>query len=135
MSELGEIVGRARFRTEQPLELLTLSACRTAKGDERAALGLAGVAIQSGARDSFPSLETKRDRADLGVTYQLRRNMALRGGWLYERYRSDDWGLDGVQPDTMTSVLTWGANSPDYNISVFTLSFTYDLGKPASDNN
>jgi MtrB/PioB family decaheme-associated outer membrane protein len=87
--------------------------------------------IQSGVRDSFPSLETKRDTAKLGVTYQLRQNMQLRGGWLYERYRSDDWGLDGVEPDTITNVLTWGANSPDYNVSVFTLSFTYDLGKAA----
>jgi len=85
--------------------------------------------LQSGASDSFPSLETKRDRADLGVTYHLKSNVVLRGGWLYERYRSDDWGLDGVQPDTVGSVLTWGANSPDYNVSVFTLSFTYDLGK------
>jgi hypothetical protein len=59
----------------------------------------------------------------------LKSNVVLRGGWLYERYRSDDWGLDGVQPDTVGSVLTWGANSPDYNVSVFTLSFTYDLGK------
>jgi hypothetical protein len=52
---------------------------------------------------------------------------------LYERFRSDDWGRDGVEPDTITSVLTWGGNSPDYNVSVFTLSFTYDLGKPAGD--
>jgi MtrB/PioB family decaheme-associated outer membrane protein len=90
--------------------------------------------IQSGLSDSFPSLETKRDTAELGVTYQLRQNMQLRGGWLYERYRSDDWGLDGVEPDTINNVLTWGANSPDYNVSVFTLSFTYDLGKPAPED-
>ncbi len=44
MQRLDEIVGRVRFR-DQPLELLTLSACNTARGDDRAALGLAGVAI------------------------------------------------------------------------------------------
>ena len=39
-----------------PLELLMLSACQTAAGDERAALGLAGVAIQAGARSAVASL-------------------------------------------------------------------------------
>ena len=35
------------------MELLTLSACQTAPGDDRAALGLAGVAIKAGARSAF----------------------------------------------------------------------------------
>lgn len=38
------------------LELLTLSACETAQGDKRSALGLAGVAVQSGARSTLASL-------------------------------------------------------------------------------
>ncbi len=41
---------------EQPLELLTLSACESAKGDEYAALGLSGVAIKAGARAALASL-------------------------------------------------------------------------------
>jgi CHAT domain-containing protein len=49
------VVAPAQFR-RQPLELLTLSACATAAGDERAALGLAGVAIRSGARSALGSL-------------------------------------------------------------------------------
>ncbi len=39
-----------------PIELLVLSACKSATGDDRAALGLAGVAIQAGARSSVASL-------------------------------------------------------------------------------
>jgi len=38
------------------LQLLVLSACETATGDNRAALGLAGVAIRSGARSTIASL-------------------------------------------------------------------------------
>jgi CHAT domain-containing protein len=38
------------------IELLVLSACQTATGDNRAALGLAGVAIRSGARSTIASL-------------------------------------------------------------------------------
>ena len=49
--QLTQIVRRLRFR-KQPLELLTLSACDTAQGDDQAALGLAGIAIQAGARSA-----------------------------------------------------------------------------------
>jgi len=51
-----------RFR-EQPIELLTLSACETAQGSERAALGLAGVAIQAGARSALGTLWSVNDVA------------------------------------------------------------------------
>jgi CHAT domain-containing protein len=43
--------------------LLTLSACETAQGDERAALGLAGVAIQAGARSAVATLWRVADEA------------------------------------------------------------------------
>lgn len=52
----------SRFR-DQPIELLTLSACQTAAGDDRAALGLAGVAVKSGARSALASLWSVNDTA------------------------------------------------------------------------
>jgi len=55
MDRLDQVVGRLRFR-EEALELLTLSACQTAAGDDRAALGLAGVAIKAGARSALATL-------------------------------------------------------------------------------
>jgi len=45
------------------VELLVLSACETATGDRRAALGLAGVAVQAGARSTLASLWHIDDRA------------------------------------------------------------------------
>ncbi|MDM8561604.1 CHAT domain-containing protein [Candidatus Parabeggiatoa sp. HSG14] len=48
---------------QKPVELLTLSACQTAVGDERAALGLAGVAIKAGARSALASLWSVKDKA------------------------------------------------------------------------
>ena len=38
------------------IELLVLSACETAAGDERAALGLAGIAVRAGARSTLATL-------------------------------------------------------------------------------
>ncbi len=55
MDELNKLIGVFRFR-DDPLELLTLSACETAAGDDRAALGLAGVAIKAGARSALATL-------------------------------------------------------------------------------
>ncbi len=62
MDKLRDYVGLFRFR-ETPIELLTLSACETAVGDDRAALGLAGVAIQAGARSALGSLWQVSDEA------------------------------------------------------------------------
>jgi CHAT domain-containing protein len=55
LDRMGDMIGQTRFR-DTPLELLVLSACETAAGDEGAALGLAGVAIRSGARSALGSL-------------------------------------------------------------------------------
>ena len=41
---------------KNPIELLVLSACETASGDSRAALGLAGIAIRAGTRSTLATL-------------------------------------------------------------------------------
>jgi CHAT domain-containing protein len=55
VDQLGELL-RAQQAPANSISLLVLSACETAAGDSRAALGLAGVAIQSGARSTLASL-------------------------------------------------------------------------------
>jgi CHAT domain-containing protein len=62
MDELTTLVRTTRYGDE-PVELLMLSACATAVGDERAALGLAGVAIRAGARSAMGSLWSVSDDA------------------------------------------------------------------------
>jgi CHAT domain-containing protein len=58
-------------RRDSALELLILSACETASGDDRAALGLAGVALKSGARSALATLWYISDQAsgDLVVNF------------------------------------------------------------------
>lgn len=46
-----------------PIELLILSACQTAVGDKRATLGLAGVAVRSGARSTLATLWSVQDQS------------------------------------------------------------------------
>jgi len=62
MDGLERFVKLGRFR-ESPVELLTLSACRTAAGDDRAALGLAGMAVKAGARSAVATLWFINDQA------------------------------------------------------------------------
>ncbi|MBW4682596.1 MAG: CHAT domain-containing protein [Microcoleus vaginatus WJT46-NPBG5] len=54
---------RSETRQNKPIELLVLSACKTAAGDNRAALGLAGVAVRAGARSTLASLWYVNDEA------------------------------------------------------------------------
>jgi len=56
MDNLEQYIGLSQIRVDQPVELLTLSACQTAAGDEWAGLGLAGVAIKAGARSALATL-------------------------------------------------------------------------------
>ncbi|EKF06135.1 CHAT domain-containing protein [Tolypothrix sp. LEGE 11397] len=54
-NELDKIIRRFARNTEL-LELLTLTACETATGDNRSTLGLGGVAVQAGAKSALASL-------------------------------------------------------------------------------
>jgi filamentous hemagglutinin family protein len=50
-----------------PVELLVLSACRTALGDEQAELGFAGFAVQAGVKSAMASLWSVSDEGTLGL--------------------------------------------------------------------
>lgn len=62
-NDFNELLRTQQGRQKQPIELLVLSACQTAAGDERAALGLAGVAVKAGARSTIASLWFVSDEA------------------------------------------------------------------------
>jgi len=55
-----------RINNQSPssiIELLVLSACETAQGDNRASLGLAGIAVRAGARSTLATLWQVSDRS------------------------------------------------------------------------
>lgn len=56
VNELNALLRQSEQSRQRAIELLILSACETAAGDKRAALGLAGVAVQAGARSTLASL-------------------------------------------------------------------------------
>jgi CHAT domain-containing protein len=62
-NDFNELIRTQEGNRKRPIELLVLSACQTATGDDRAALGLAGVAIRAGARSTLASLWFVSDEA------------------------------------------------------------------------
>jgi CHAT domain-containing protein len=55
LNQLDRLI-RSVSSSNELIDLLTLTACQTAVGDDRAALGLAGIAIQAGAKSAIASL-------------------------------------------------------------------------------
>jgi CHAT domain-containing protein len=66
MAYLETLIKMGRFR-KQKVELLTFSACQTAMGNDRAALGLAGVAVKAGVRSVIATLWYVDDEASAAV--------------------------------------------------------------------
>ena len=56
VKDLDSLLRGREQKISRPIELLVFSACETARGDERAALGLAGVALRAGARSTLATL-------------------------------------------------------------------------------
>lgn len=64
----------------EPLELLALSACQTAAGDDRAALGLAGVALSAGARAAVATLWSVNDESSARLVADFYRRLLAGDG-------------------------------------------------------
>jgi len=58
-----------------PIELLILSACRTAVGDEKAELGFAGLAVQAGVKSALSSLWYVSDEGTSGLMTEFYRKL------------------------------------------------------------
>jgi len=54
---------------------LILSACQTASGDDKAALGLAGLAVRSGARSTIASLWAVNDQSTAQLMTEFYQNL------------------------------------------------------------
>ncbi len=92
IDELNSILRSRGDNLTEAIELLVLSACQTATGDKRAALGLAGVAVKAGARTTIASLWQADDQSTATVmsqfyqellNHQITKAEALRRAQLY----------------------------------------------------
>jgi CHAT domain-containing protein len=70
-NELKDMLRTNNQSSSSVVELLVLSACETAKGDNRATLGLAGIAVQAGARSTVSTLWQVSDRSTAELMEQF----------------------------------------------------------------
>jgi len=84
------------------------------------------INVNAGAGDiPFPNIYTSRDTLKLYADYRVKDNVSVRLGYWYEYYKSDYWPVDGVAPGTISNVLTFGQQSPKYNVNVIAVSLRY----------
>lgn len=92
MDALSRIMGVSRFRDE-PVEILTLSACQTAAGDDLAALGLAGIAVKAGVRSALASLWFINDPASAALVSEFYRQLKQPGLSKAQSLQRAQWSL------------------------------------------
>ncbi|GAA6616908.1 CHAT domain-containing protein [Scytonema sp. NUACC26] len=78
VKQLNQLL-RSREGKLSPIELLVLSACQTAAGDRRAALGMAGFAVQSGARSTIASLWSVSDLSTASLMIEFYHQLSKPG--------------------------------------------------------
>ncbi|WP_019505008.1 CHAT domain-containing protein [Pleurocapsa sp. PCC 7319] len=76
VSNLSNILQLRKQSDLQPIELLVLSACQTAAGDNQATIGLAGIAIESGAKSTLASLWNVQDSSIAKLMSQFYQELA-----------------------------------------------------------
>ncbi len=79
VKELSEFLKSKNEAGSTPVELIVLSACQTAKGDNRAILGLAGVAVRSGARSTLATLWAVKDDSTAKFMVEFYKNLKKPG--------------------------------------------------------
>ncbi|MBM0740882.1 CHAT domain-containing protein [Phormidium sp. CLA17] len=93
VKQLGELLQARAQETQIPIELLVLSACQTAAGDRRAALGLAGVAVRSGARSTLATLWAVDDQSTSSLMVGFYQELARSGTTKAEALRQSQLKL------------------------------------------
>jgi CHAT domain-containing protein len=76
IKQLNNVLKTRDLTESSIIELLVLSACQTAVGDKRAALGLAGMAVRAGARSTLASLWSVNDAATASFMIKFYQNLA-----------------------------------------------------------
>ena len=77
--------------------------------------------------DPFPALRSDLQNARVHVSYAVNDQWAMKIYAEHEKFDSEDWYVDGLGPDGLVSVLTLGAVSPDYSVTVLRVLASYEF--------
>ncbi|MEA5498390.1 CHAT domain-containing protein [Limnoraphis robusta] len=103
--KIDRILREQRSDRAIPIELLTLSACETAEGDDQAILGIAGVAVRAGVRSTIATLWKVNDRSTAEFMKRL----------YQELLKANETGTVNKAKALQTVQLEFFKNSPNEN--------------------
>ena len=87
-----------------------------------------GVTTDTNGLRPLPDLESELDSLRIEAEYRSSERLEITATLRYEQFSADDWALQGVDPDTISTVLTLGADPYDYDLWVFGVGFRYRFG-------
>ncbi|NET33308.1 MAG: CHAT domain-containing protein [Cyanothece sp. SIO1E1] len=76
LQDFDRLFEKRRLGLLAPIELLVMSACQTAAGDDQATLGLAGLALRSGAHSTLASLWSVSDQSTADLMNEFYQQLA-----------------------------------------------------------
>ncbi|MGB3491348.1 MAG: CHAT domain-containing protein [Elainellaceae cyanobacterium] len=79
LDDLSELFGVERQISDAPIQLLIMSACRTATGDDQEVLGIAGTTVRAGARSAIASLWSLDDESSVVFTREFYKHLGKPG--------------------------------------------------------
>lgn len=88
-----------------------------------------GTTIISVDNSFFPDLESTLDSVRLELAWRSSERMEWSAEVRYESFSTEDWAIAGLEPTTLPTVLTFGADPYDYNVLLFGLGFRYHIGE------
>ncbi len=76
---------------------------------------------------ALPDLRSRLHSFKVFGRYRMSDRLSVRVDYWYERYRTKDFSVDGVAPDTIPTVLTLGETSPNYSVHFIGTSLNYQF--------
>jgi MtrB/PioB family decaheme-associated outer membrane protein len=73
----------------------------------------------------LPAVTSTLHHIDLTGEYAVSRNVAVRLRYVFEHLNVDDFAANGLQPDTLSNIISLGGRSFDYDVHVIGLSFLF----------
>ena len=109
--DLADLMQVRDSTKQSDIELLVLSACQTAAGDNRAALGMAGIAVRSGARSTLATLWNIADDSTAKLMVKFYEELNNSSGNQVEKAEAlrlaQKWLLDGEEGEKYQDPFYW----------------------------
>gem|GEM_PF-2904657 len=83
------------------------------------------INVNSSSANRMPTIKSDWTTAALKVDYHYSDEWRFQIGYQLDKFDSDDFAIDNVLPGTVSNLITFGAESYNYDVDYFSISFTY----------